>query len=161
MTLAPPEPLERPDPPAVVGVSGGVGTSTLAVALGGRDLRIFAGRPADVVVCRTTVESIVMAGRVAALIADLVIAVTAVDAAKPSHALTSRLQLLEPHVAAVVLVPHVPHWRDVVEPLEALRRDLTAPADGITRTMRRYVEAVATIQAALLGSAGSTRAVRS
>ena len=45
--------------PAVVGVAGGVGTSTIAVALGGLDLGVFTGRRADVVVCRATVASVV------------------------------------------------------------------------------------------------------
>ena len=56
------------DLPAVAGVAGGVGTSTVAAALGGRDLGVFTGRPADVVVCRATVASVLLAGRVTALL---------------------------------------------------------------------------------------------
>ena len=108
--------------PAVVGVAGGVGTSTVAVALGGLDLGVFTGRRADVVVCRATVASVLRAGRVAALCGRPVVAVTAVDTGKPSSALRSRLALLEPHTAAVVALPWVPQWRDLVDPLEQLRR---------------------------------------
>ena len=93
--------------PAVVGVAGGVGTSTLAAALGGRDLGLFTGRPADVVVCRATVASVLLAGRVAALCARPVVAVTAVDTGKLSAALRSRLALLEPHTTAVVVLPWI------------------------------------------------------
>ena len=43
--LAPPPTPSRYCPMQVVGVSGGVGTSTVASALGGQDLRVFTGRP--------------------------------------------------------------------------------------------------------------------
>lgn len=160
MTAVPSVSPPRPAPPSVAGVSGGVGTSTLAVALGGCDLGVFAGRPADVVVCRGTVASVLMAGRVAALCARPVVAVVAVDAAKPGQPLTSRLALLEPHTAAVVLVPHVPQWRDVVDPLAELRRDLSVPVDGLPRPVRRFVDAVALLQEALRGPVDPVRAVR-
>ena len=71
---------------------------------------MFTGRPADVVVCRATVASVLLAGRVAALCARPVVAVTALDTGKPSGALRSRLALLEPHTAAVVVLPWVPPW---------------------------------------------------
>jgi hypothetical protein len=158
---APPAPLSRPDPPTVVGVSGGVGTSTLAVALAGCDLGVFAGRAADVVICRGTVASVLMAGRVAALCARPIVAVVAIDTAKPGQPLTSRLQLLEPHTAAVVLVPHVPQWRDVVDPLTELRRNVSAPLDELPRSLHRYIDAVALLQDALHGRADSAQAVRS
>lgn len=160
MTAAPSASPPRPDPPRVAGVSGGVGTSTLAFALGGCDLGVFAGRPADVVVCRGTVASVLMAGRVAALCARPVVAVVAVNIAKPGQPLTSRLALLEPHTAAVVLVPHVQQWRDVVDPLTELRRDLSAPVDGLPRTVRRFLDAVALLQDALRGSVGVAPVVR-
>jgi hypothetical protein len=160
MTLLLPEPLARPDAPTVVGVSGGVGTSTLALALNACDLRVFAGRPADVIVCRGTVASVLLAGRVAALADAPVVAVTAIDATKPSQALLSRLQLLEPHTAAVVLVPHVPHWRDVVDPLSELRRHLAASADDLARVVRRYLTAVASIREALERQVEPTRPVQ-
>ena len=113
--------------PAVVGVAGGVGTSTVAAALGGRDLGVFTGRPAEVVVCRATVASVLPAGRVAALCPRPVVAVTAVDTGKLSAALRSRLALLEPHTAAIVVLPWVPSWHDLVDPLQELRDQLTAP----------------------------------
>jgi hypothetical protein len=135
--------------PAVVGVAGGVGTSTVAATLGGLDLGVFTGRRADVVVCRATVASVLRAGRVAALCGHPVVAVTAVDTGKPSSALRSRLALLEPHTAAVVALPWVPQWRDLVDPLQQLHDQLAQPAGQLPRPVGRYIAGVAAIHAAL------------
>src|SRR5919205_1524319 len=51
----------------VVGMAGGVGTTTVAAALGGVDLGRVAVQPAEVVVCRLAVDSLARAARVAAL----------------------------------------------------------------------------------------------
>ena len=142
--------------PAVVGVAGGVGTSTVAAALGGLDLGVFTGRPAAVVVCRATVASVLRAGRVAALCGRPVVAVTAVDTGKPSSALRSRLALLEPHTAAVVVLPWVPQWRDLVDPLQQLHDQLTQPAGQLPRPVGGYVAGLTAIHAAL-----GSRAMRS
>jgi hypothetical protein len=133
----------------VVGVAGGVGTSTVAAGLGGRDLGVFTGRPADVVVCRATVASVLLAGRVAALCARPVVAVTAVDTGKLSGALRSRLALLEPHTAAVVTLPWVPQWRDLVDPLQELNDQLTRPAAQLPRPVAGYLAALTAISGAL------------
>ena len=134
--------------PAVVGVAGGVGTSTVAAALGGRDLGVFTGRPADVVVCRATVASVLAAGRVAALCTRPVVAVTAVDTGKLSAALRSRLALLEPHTAAVVTLPWVPQWRDLVDPIQELRDQLHR-AGKLSRPVAGYLAALTAISGAL------------
>ena len=135
--------------PAVVGVAGGVGTSTVAATLAGLDLGVFTGRPADVVVCRATVASVLRAGRVAALCGRPVVAVTAVDNGKPSSVLRSRLALLEPHTAAVVALPWVPQWRDLVDPLQQLHDQLAQPAGQLPRPVGGYVAGLAVIHAAL------------
>ena len=116
---------------------------------GGRDLGVFTGRPADVVVCRATVASVLLAGRVAALCGRPVVAVTAVDTGKPSSALRSRLALLEPHTAAVVALPWVPQWRDLVDPLQELHDQLTRPAGKLPRPVGGYLAALAAIHTAL------------
>jgi hypothetical protein len=141
--------------PAVVGVAGGVGTSTVAAALGGRDLGVFTGRPAEVVVCRATVASVLLAGRVAALCSRPVVAVTAVDAGKLSAALRSRLALLEPHTAAIVALPWVPSWHDLVDPLQELRGQLTRPVGELPRPVAGYLTVLAAIHAALRTVASS------
>ena len=147
--------------PAVVGVAGGVGTSTVAAALGGLDLGVFTGRRADVVVCRATVASVLRAGRVAALCGRPVVAVTAVDTGKPSSALRSRLALLEPHTAAVVVLPWVPQWRDLVDPLQQLHDQLAQPAGQLPRPVGGYVAGVAAIHAALASRMNSSAALDS
>ena len=147
--------------PAVVGVAGGVGTSTVAAALGGLDLGVFTGRPADVVVCRATVASVLRAGRVAALCGRPVVAVTAVDTGKPSSALRSRLALLEPHTAAVVALPWVPQWRDLVDPLQQLHDQLAQPAGQLPRPVGGYLAGVAAIHAALASRMNSSAALDS
>ena len=136
------------DMPAVVGVAGGVGTSTVAAALGGRDLGVFTGRPADVVVCRATVASVLLAGRVTALCARPVVAVTALDTGKPSSALRSRLALLEPHTTAVITLPWVPPWCDLVDPIQELRDQLHRPAGKLPRTVGGYLAALTAIHTA-------------
>jgi hypothetical protein len=136
-------------PPSAVGVAGGVGTSTVAAALGGRDLGVFTGRPAEVVVCRATVASVLAAGRVAALCTRPVVAVTAVDTGKLSAALRSRLALLEPHTAAIVALPWVPSWHDLADPLQELRDQLTRPAGELPRPVAGYLAVLAAIHAAL------------
>ena len=147
--------------PAVVGVAGGVGTSTVAATLGGLDLGVFTGRRADVVVCRATVASVVRAGRVVALCGRPVVAVTAVDTGKPSSALRSRLALLEPHTAAVVALPWVPQWRDLVDPLQQLHGQLAQPAGQLPRPVGGYVAGVAAIHAALASRMNSSAALGS
>ena len=149
--LAPPPTPSRYCPLQVVGVSGGVGTSTVASALGGQDLRVFAGRPADVVVCRGTVTSVLLAGRVAALCHRPVVAVTGVDTTRPGPALRARLELLEPNTGAVVVLPYVPQWRDAVDPLAELRRQLAEPRERLPRPVRQYVDAVTLIHDASRG----------
>jgi hypothetical protein len=137
------------DLPTVAGVGGGVGTSTVAAALGVRDLGVFTGRPADVVVCRATVASVLLAGRVTALSARPVVAVTAVDTGRPSGALRSRLALLEPHTAAVITLPWVPPWCDLADPIQELREQLTRPAAKLPRPVGGYLVALAAIHTAL------------
>jgi hypothetical protein len=137
-----------------VGVAGGVGTSTVAAALGGRDLGVFTGRPAHIVVCRATVASVLLAGRVTALCTRPVVAVTAVDAGMPSGALRSRLALLEPHTAAVVALPWVPHWRDLADPLHELRDQLNQPPAELPRAVGGYLAALAAIHTGLSSSPG-------
>jgi hypothetical protein len=55
--------------PWVAGVGGGVGTSTVAAAVGGRDRGVFTGRGVDVLVCRSTGESLIRATRAAPCVA--------------------------------------------------------------------------------------------
>lgn len=148
-----PRRVHRPDGPTVAGVGGGVGTTTVAVALGGTDRGVFTGRAVDVLVCRTTADSVIRAGRAAQLIGGVgprpILAVTAVDGARPTRALLARLRLLEPHAAAVVLLPHVGFWRASAAPLDAVRQIFGRPMDEMPRAARGYARAIGELTAAL------------
>lgn len=148
--------LHTPNGPTVAGVGGGVGTTTIAVALGGTDRGVFTGRAVDILVCRSTADSVIRAGRAAQLVGSVglrpVLAVTAVDGARPTRALLARLRLLEPHAAAVVLLPHVGLWRASAAPLDGVRLILGRPIDEMPRAARGYARAIGELTAALSAS---------
>ena len=132
--------------PLVAGVAGGVGTTMVATAIGAGDLGVFVGRGVDVLVCRATGDSLVRAGRAAQLLVGStgrlpVIAVTAADASGPSRPVSARLRLLEPHAAAIVVLPFVRRWRDLAVPLDEVRGLLTTPRNEVPRVLRRYADA--------------------
>lgn len=138
--------------PTVAGVAGGVGTTTVAAAIGGTDRGVFVGRAVDVLVCRATGDSLIRAGHAARLVAQVtgrlpVLAVTAADAAGPSRPVTARLRLLEPNAAAVVVLPYVRRWREVAAPLDEARALLAVPRTDLSRSLRRYATAVDVVTA--------------
>jgi hypothetical protein len=141
-------------PPVVAGVGGGVGTTTVAVALRGRD----AGRAAasaDILTCRGTLDSL----RRAAAVLDQagpgprpVLAVTLDGPRSPRGPVRARLQLLEPAVSAVVLLPHVRSWPTVADPLPEVAGLLVQPADRVPRPLRAYAAALRELAAAVASS---------
>lgn len=139
--------------PIVAGVGGGVGTTTVARALGGVDAGVFTGRRVDVLVCRATGDSLVRAGRAAQLVAGgagrPAVAITSADARGPSRPVGARLRLLEPHARAVVLLPFVRRWRDLAVPLDDVTGLLSRPPQELPRPLRRYAMAVRALHAAL------------
>ncbi|WP_214404798.1 hypothetical protein [Pseudonocardia lacus] len=141
----------------VAGVAGGVGTTTVATAIGATDRGVFTGRAVDVLVCRATGDSLLRAARAAHLITTTghrpVLAVTAADASGPSRPVTARLRLLEPHAAAVVVLPFVRRWRELAVPLDEVRGLLTRPVTELPRPLRRYATALRDLRAAT-GRAG-------
>lgn len=146
---------------AVAGVAGGVGTSTLAAAMGARDRGVFVGRAVDVLVCRATGDSLIRAGHAAQLITQTtgrkpVVAVTAADSSGPSRPVTARLRLLEPHTAAVVVLPFVRRWRDLSAPLDEARALFAVPQTDLPRPLRRYAGAIQSVVSALGGHAVTT-----
>jgi hypothetical protein len=139
---------------SVAGVAGGVGTTTVATAIGAVDRGVFVARPADVLVCRATGDSLIRAGRAARLITEAtgrrpVLTVTAADAAGPSRPTTARLRLLRPHLAAVIVLPFVRRWRELAVPLDEVRDLLTVPRNELPRQLRGYARAVDTLRAQL------------
>lgn len=142
--------------PAVAGVAGGVGTTTIAAAIGGIDRGLFIGRAIDLLVCRATGDSLIRAGHAAALVGQLtgrrpVVAVTAADGAGPSRPVTARLRLLAPNAAAVVVLPYVRRWRELAAPLDEARVLLTVPSTDLPRALRRYAGAAQDLLTSLSG----------
>ena len=141
-------------PPVIAGVGGGVGTTTVAVALRGSDESRGADT-ADILVCRGTLDSL---RRAAAVLDRLgagprpVLAVTLDGTRVPRGPLRARLQLLEPAVSAVVLLPHVGGWRTVADPLPEVARLLVDPADRVPRPLRRYTAALRELADAVAAS---------
>lgn len=139
--------------PVVAGVAGGVGVTTLAVALcgadGGRDVDA-----ADIVVCRGTSESL----RRAAVIAESltgpaphpVLAVTAGAGSRAPH--TARLRELERAFGRVVVLPHVGAWRELVDPLTEAASLHTHPVEALPRPVRGYVDALREVAVAVTTS---------
>jgi hypothetical protein len=153
-----PVPAHRPPRrTSVAGVAGGVGTTTVATALGAADCGVFSrhrGRVIDVLVCLATGDSLVRAGRAAQQVAAdgmprPVVAVTRPDPQGPSRPVSARMQLLEPHAAAVVVLPFVRRWREVAEPQSELRGLLTRQPNALPRPLRRYAAALHGLRAAL------------
>jgi hypothetical protein len=111
------------------------------------------GRAVDVVVCRSTVESVTRAARAAQLILSTgsapVLAVTAVDATRADRALLARLTLLEPHTRAVVLLPYVPQWRSARAPLDSVRAALHRTPEELPRALRGYLRSVSALSDAV------------
>lgn len=140
-------------PPSVAGVSGGVGATTLALALHGHDGGTAAGIEADIVVCRSSAESLDRAVRIADLFDPMavppVLAVT-VDGAERRH--PERLDELGPGWAAVVLVPHVGRWRGIVDPYREAAGLLGSPRDRLPRALRPYLDAVTRLARAVADS---------
>jgi len=143
--------------PVVAGVGGGVGTTTVAVALRGHDRgatgRRFDGLP-DILVCRGTLDSV---RRAAAVLDEAgtdpppVLAVTLAGRA-PRGPLRGRLELLEADVAALVLLPHVRRWCTLADPLAEAARLLVEPAAQLPRPLRAYAAALRELVAAVAAS---------
>jgi hypothetical protein len=144
--------------PFVAGVAGGVGTTTVARALDAFDKGVFTGRrPADVLVCRATGESLIRAARAAQLIGRdylaPVLAISTTDAPSgPSWPTVARLRLVEPHTSAVIVLPYVRRWRDLAVPLDDVTGLLTRPPTELPSVLRAYALAARAVRAALDGT---------
>jgi hypothetical protein len=139
--------------PVVAGVAGGVGTTTLAVALRGHDAGRRTG-PADILACRGTLGSL---RRVAAVLGHAgpgprpVVAVTLEGVRVPAP-VRVRLQALDLEVAAVVVLPHVDHWLVLADPLAEAAGLLVEPPPALPRALRRYAAALRELAAAVVRS---------
>lgn len=120
--------------PRFAGVTGGVGTSTLAAALHGVDTGRYLGGPVDVLVCGVGSLSTAarLGGPVLAVVADR----------------APRLDRLTAGFGVVVTVPEIAAWRTLDAP-DVAGLLAVAPQRRPVR-MRPYIEALLAVTAALL-----------
>lgn len=145
-------------PPVVAGVAGGVGTSTVAAALRARDAERDVAR-ADIVACHLTGDSLRKVARLADALpagARPVLAVTAAPGGARGP-LATRLRLLEPRFAGVVVLPHVGAWRVLADPSAEAAALLGKPAERLSRPLRGYADALRALAAAVAASGRLTR----
>lgn len=150
----PPTTPRRTRRPTIAGVAGGVGTTTVATAIGGIDSGVFTGGPVDILVCRASGDSLVRAGRAAQLIAAdrhtrPLLVVTAADVSVPCRPVSSRLRLLEPHTRALLVAPYVRRWTQLSVPLDEVAGLLDRPLTDLPRVLRRYALAMRELCAAV------------
>lgn len=138
--------------PWVTGVAGGVGTTTVALALTAVDCGPYRGGPAQVVVCRDTVSSLgaahVVVNRVVGRPVLVVVASTPGEISKPAAA---RVDMVRPHVTSVIRVPFVARWREVVDPWTQAAEALRYPEAELPRYMRGFHRALLQARTDLVG----------
>ncbi|SDG76567.1 hypothetical protein SAMN05216377_11511 [Pseudonocardia oroxyli] len=135
--------MSSAQPPHIAGVAGGVGVTTIAHALRGHDAGVHRGQPVQVLVCRATSESLIRAAHIIGrLDHQPILAVSCTDSGRPGRTVMTRMQLIAPHTARTVLLPHVDHWRALSRPLDAVRDVVDAPRRELGRQARRWAEAV-------------------
>ena len=84
----------------------------------GRDLGVYCGGPADIVVCRSTSSSVGAAHRVINAVPGTPVLVVVADGPLRTPApVKARVRMVEPHLAALVWMPYVEHWRHIDDAL--------------------------------------------
>jgi len=141
--------------PVVAGVGGGVGTTTVAAALRGHDAGRVSGGWPDILVCRGTLDSLRRAAAVLQTAdpdAFPVLAVT-LDAARAARRpIRAHLELLEPDLGALVVLPYVRRWTTLPDPVAEAAHLLEEPADRLPRPLRGYAAALRELVEAVTAS---------
>lgn len=141
--------MSRPRQPLVAGLSHGVGCSTLAIALHGRDGGRCEGS-ADIVVCGASGDALRAAETVAeAAVGKLPVLAISLTTPSPGPP-RGWMRLLEQHFSAVVLLPHVPRWHGLDQPLDEVALVLAQEVEQLPRPLRAYAAALRQLAAAVL-----------
>lgn len=136
--------------PRVCGVAGGVGTTTIATALHGRDLGVYCGGPADIVVCRSTSSSVGAAHRVINAIPGAPVLVVGADGPLRTPApVKARARMVEPHLTALVWMPYVEQWRHTDDALQHAKAVSSHP-DGMPKWLQPWAAALRQLGTAVL-----------
>lgn len=140
------------EPPLIAGAGGGVGTTTIATALRGRDCDIYQPQqPVHVLVCRSTMHSLGCAQRALQTVPDrpVLAIVDDVPGAGPPSNVEARKRMTEADVAAIVRVPFVTEWREVDRPYRHAAellleddRDLSKPLRAYAAALRKLVDEI-------------------
>lgn len=137
--------------PLVCGVAGGVGTTTIAVALHARDGGVYQGGPADIIVCRTTSTSVAAAHQAVNTVGGQPVLVVVADAPLRTPApVRARLRMVQPHITALVAMPYVPAWREIDQALAQARLILRVPCEQVPKWLRPWATALRQIMDAVL-----------
>ncbi|HZZ49613.1 MAG TPA: hypothetical protein VFE65_22220 [Pseudonocardia sp.] len=147
----------RPNPPRVVGVGGGVGTTTLATALRGRDRGRAPDQGVDVLVCRATGDSLHAAAGAVAWLASAgrprpALAVTSDSPIPVRGMLRARLHQMHPWFVGLVVLPYVTTWRELADPLPSVARLAAYPVQELPRQLKAYATALERLTEVLLSS---------
>lgn len=137
--------------PVFAGVTDGVGTTTLAVALHGVDGGRYDGRPVDVLVCRADTASFARAATTTGTAVLAVLATGPLPGVQPPRGgppdpAQTWIDRLRPRFGAVVLLPYVGRWRGLDRPAPEVAGLLAGPAERRSP----YADALLEITAALL-----------
>jgi hypothetical protein len=136
--------------PLVCGVAGGVGVTTIATALHARDLGVYCGGPADVVVCRSTSSSVGAAHRVINAVPGAPVLVVVADGPLRTPApVKARVRMVEPHLAALVWMPYVEQWRHTDDALKHAKAVSSHP-DGMPKWLQAWATALGQLGKAVL-----------
>lgn len=130
--------------PLVAGVGGGVGTTTLAIALQAIDCGIYrGGTGVDVLVARSTLYSLRCAQEAIAATPEPPILAVVADGSRSglTNLATARLRMTEAHVAATVMVPFVHDWPDMDNPHEDAA-EVLAVMNPVPKSLRGFAGAL-------------------
>ncbi|MFN2534867.1 MAG: hypothetical protein ABR528_06410 [Pseudonocardiaceae bacterium] len=136
--------------PLVCGVAGGVGVTTIAAALQARDLGVYCGGPADIVVCHSTSTSVGAAHRVINTVPGTPVLVVVADGPLRIPApVKARIRMVEPHLTALVSMPYVEQWRHTDDALKHAGAVSSHP-DGVPKWLQPWAAALRQLGNAVL-----------
>lgn len=124
--------------PIVTGVAGGVGTRTVAFALGVSAHAPGQHQPCDVLVCRTTLHSVGLVERHLAAVAERPVLLVTSDAGRIPRPVRAKLRMVEAYTEGAVHLPHVPRWREVVNPYADVSQLVWQGPEEVAKHLRRY-----------------------
>jgi hypothetical protein len=131
--------------PVVSGVAGGVGTRSVAIALGVGAYAPGTHQPCDLLVCRATVYSVTLAERHIAAAGGSPVLAVVVEVEGVPRAVRAKLTMLAPHTEGMVKVPWVSRWREVSNPYAEASQLAFRPADTVPKHLRDYHAAMVSL----------------